>query len=538
MKKNSIWLISLLFGFLIIGCVNKAPERPFSELIYIDHQNLRYIEDQETVNKQLTIIKENLDQAANQGIDTYLFFAKETFEAMLHYDFEIDGPGNIGEKAFNGDQDHYTRAKYLRSALKEAIEYGNQKNIGIFFHSNQFIFPDEVLEVIKPATWGTAVCPGREATWQIYSNKMQEFLEAFPGLAGFQITGDETQVSVLECQCDSCAHLSFVDRVNLLTTETAEVCQVLNKKVQMRTWQRMGELEEEKHPSRMGEGIPSNVYFSIKNTDGDFRSVHPVDEKFLKAADPKRVIVEFDAWREYDGNNYFPCYMGEIWSPRFKMIKNLGIQRIAVRLNWNSNKNQIFETPWGNTINLYAFNALAANPELNGDEVLKSFVQQYYPSSAQQAAVELYQFSPEFLQVIYYLDDEYLANHSRVQDDDAAENLKDAQEKGRLTRPEDFVSRAQEINSACEKANLLIDKLGPDVNPVWINSLNQGVQILQHIALGTLDKFEAIYWKQQQNQQNLDEVMQRLSDRQKQWKAFHPESYESMNGADLTRDIL
>jgi len=61
--------------------------------------------------------------------------------------------------------------------------------------------------------WGTAVCPARPATWQVYREKLREFLRRFPGLAGLQITGDETQVSDLECRCARYRDMSRLARV-------------------------------------------------------------------------------------------------------------------------------------------------------------------------------------------------------------------------------------------------------------------------------------------------------------------------------------
>jgi hypothetical protein len=187
----------------------------------------------------------------------------------------------------------------------------------------------------------------------------------------------------------------------------------------------MGELGD---PSKMGRGIPGNVSFSIKNTDGDFRLPHGLDKKFLTAAVPSRIICEFDAWREYEGHNYFPCYMGDDWAPRFRFLQEKNIKRVAVRLMWNSNKNPIFGRPWGNYINIYTFLKLCENPKLDSQEILRMFVEEHYPENSRQAATDLYNFSREFQRTIYYIKKKcYNANHSRVQDDDAIEDLEDSQ---------------------------------------------------------------------------------------------------------------
>lgn len=507
----------------------------FQELIFIDHENLRYVEDPQITQFQIGEIKRNINQAKKYGVGGYLLFAKETMEAMLTYDFEVQGIGNIGLQAFPAGIKHRREAERLRNALREVVAYADEKGIRLYFHSNQFIFPEEVLNVIRSATWGTAVCPGREATWAVYRGKIDEFFCLFPDIAGLQITGDETQVSVLKCKCEKCANMTFVERVNCLTNETASVAKKYNKEVQMRTWQRMGELGS---PANMEQGVLDNIYFSIKNTDGDFRLPNGLDEEFLTAAVPKRLVVEFDAWREYDGHNYFPCWMGGVWAPRFKFVGERGIPRLGVRLMWNSNKNPIFDRPWGNFINIYAFLKLAENPNLSAQDILEQFVKEHYPADAREAAIELYDYSTEFQRTMYYCKGEYLANHSRVQDEDAEDNLKEIQEKGFLKELGDFELRRNEIDNAYEKALGLIDGLGKDVPAEWLKSLKNGAKVEHYVALATTDKMEAIFRQQSKKAghtvavslQNLKELMDRQA---QQWKTWHPESFESMEGEEM-----
>ncbi len=513
----------------------EAQEARFKELIFIDHENLRYVEGSDVTQSQVNEIKQNIDQAKKHGVSGYLLFAKETMEAMLTYDFDVDGIGNIGEQAFPPDSKHGREAERLRKALREAVAYANEKGIKLYFHSNQFIFPKEVLNVIRPTVWGSAVCPGREATWQVYRGKINEFFRLFPEIAGLQITCDETQISVLKCKCDKCRDMSFVERVNRLTNETASVAKKYGKEVQMRTWQRMDELGK---PANMEQGVLDNVYFSIKNTDGDFRLPNGLDHKFLTAAVPSRIVCEFDAWREYEGHNYFPCYMGDDWAPRFKFLAEQGIPRIGVRLMWNSNKNPIFDKPWGNFVNIYMFLKLAENPNRSGQDVLVQFVKEHYPPSAHQAAIDLYRYSPEFQKMMYYLKGEYLANHSRVQDDDAEDNLEEIQEEGFLKETGDFEARRNQIRSTYVKVLVLIDRLGEDVPTEWIQGLKDGARVEYYISLATTDKMEAIFLQQPKKAgQVVDTAIQVLKDqmckRAQEWKSWHPESYETMEGEEM-----
>lgn len=512
----------------------------FNELIFIDHENLRYVEDEELTRFQVHEIKRNIDVAVKRGIHTYLLFAKETMEAMLTYDFAVDGIGHIGTQAFSENSEHRREAVRLRKALREVVEYASQAGIGLYFHSNQFIFPDEVLEVIKPATWGTAVCPGREETWEVYRGKINEFASIFPELAGLQITGDETQVSVLSCDCPECRMIDFAERVKLLTNATAEVAAQFNMEVQMRTWQRMGELGD---PSQMEQGILGNVSFSIKNTDGDFRIAHGLDREFLQAAVPDRIICEFDAWREYTGHNYFPCYMGDVWADRFQFLRDQGIGRIAVRLMWNSNTNPIFDRPWGNYLNLYAFMQFSKNPDLDGQKVLRMFVEKHYPESAWEPAIELYNYTPDFHRTMLYIKGKvYNANHSRVQDDDAWEDLEEAREDYNfLTNRQDFDRRRGEIEHAYDHTIQLVNNLGDDVSQTWSDELKRGARVHRYVALSTTDKMEIIFLLQQKEggvnvDNQLRTVEKRMRQRADEWSAWDPQSYEDMDGTAAFED--
>lgn len=524
----------IFFGtiFLILAC-SEIQGAAFKELIFIDHKNLRYVEGPDVTQYQVNQIKQNIDQAKKYGVGGYVLFAKETMEAMLTYDFKVDEIGNIGEQAFPSNSSHRRQAERLSEALRETVAYANEKGIKLYFHSNQFIFPEEVLNVIKPAVWGTAVCPGREATWVVYRGKIDEFFQLFPGISGLQITGDETQVSVLKCKCEKCRDMSFVERVNRLTNETATVAKKYGKEVQMRTWQRMDELG---NPANMEQGVPDNVYFSIKNTDGDFRLPNGLDDEFLTAAIPSRIVCEFDAWREYEGHNYFPCYMGYDWAPRFKFLAEQGITRIGVRLMWNSNKNAVFDRPWGNFVNIYTFLKLAENPNRSGQDILEQFVKEYYPPSAHQAAINLYRYSLEFQKTMYYLKGEYMANHSRVQDEDAEDNLDEIQEKGFLTKLDDFDARRNQIDKAYEMALGLIDRMAKDVSPEWIQGLKDGARVEHYVARATNYKIQAIFL-QHKRTENVDASIQTLKDRMRrlaqEWRNWHPESYESMEGEEM-----
>ena len=69
--------ILIYFAIVLLAATPAgAAERPFSEVIFIDHNNLRRIRDEQSIRIQVGQIRKNLDQAARFGADTYLLFCQ------------------------------------------------------------------------------------------------------------------------------------------------------------------------------------------------------------------------------------------------------------------------------------------------------------------------------------------------------------------------------------------------------------------------------------------------------------------------------
>jgi len=71
------------------------------------------------------------------------------------------------------------------------------------------------------------------------------------------------------------------------------------------------------------DGSPPDVEFSVKQTQGDFLLDYPINSLLDCAPPPadcpprqRRVIVEVDAFRQYNGWTSGVCWMGEQWAPR------------------------------------------------------------------------------------------------------------------------------------------------------------------------------------------------------------------------------
>lgn len=425
MKRNFIFLYCIfILLFSIFGCSSRKSnnlsslnsdekeeaENYFRNVQVIDHWNLRYYKryDIFSLKEQVSQIKSNMDVATELGFKSYLLFQKDAFQELLTWD---------GKHV--PDQD-------LKNAVKEVIAYGKQKGLDVYLHSNQFAWPDDVGVDYKDS----------DKSWQVFENAMKELIETFPDVAGYQVTGDET-----EGQLDTKEGLLKFHNLTARALKSDD----RERTAFMRTWQRcefLGVPEKE-----LGVGDEPNLVYSIKHTQGDFNIPHGLDTSFIKkGVDGTRLLVEFDAWREYETHNIFPIYLGDYWAPRFKTVADAGITNVGVRFNWNSGRFPIVDKnrPWANWINIYTFHRFVQNPYANPDDILMDFCKKYFPEDS-SAAFNMYKNTFDFVEAIYYRNGEKFLHH------------------GGLERPRGTPVSYEQVIEAYQKMKLFIDKI-PDSN--------------------------------------------------------------------------
>jgi len=381
MKKLKIIAFIFFIFFGVYGCTLKKKghdpsvktelvqkfKYEFKNIQVIDHWNLRYHKRYDVFNltEQVSQIKVNMDVAAELGYDSYLLFQKSAFQELLSW----------GGKHQPDEE--------LQDAVTEVIKYGKSKGLDVMLHSNQFAWPEDVGVDFEDS----------DKAWEVYENALKELIQTFPDVGGYEVTGDET-----EGQLDTKEGLL---KFHNLTAQVLKSDGV-ERTAYMRTWQRcefLGAPEKE-----LGVGDEPNLVYSVKHTMGDFNIPHPLDTVYIrKGVDGTRLLVEFDAWREYETHGIFPLYLGDYWAPRFKAIADAGITSVGVRFNWNSGRFHIANQnrPWANWINIYTFHRFTENPYANPDDILMEFCNEYFPEDP-RTAFDMYKHTFEFINAIYY----------------------------------------------------------------------------------------------------------------------------------------
>ena len=87
---------------------------------------------------------------------------------------------------------------------------------------------------------------------------------------------------------------------------------------------------------QLRDGSPAGTAFSVKQTQGDFLLDFPINPLLLCnatlcPAKDRPLMVEVDAFRQYNGWTAGVCWMGEQWGPRLATAVTSGVRMLNVR---------------------------------------------------------------------------------------------------------------------------------------------------------------------------------------------------------------
>ena len=523
---------------------NVPAEEPSAQFAFIDHFNLRrmYAIDEQALLSQTEAVKRNLDKAQEYGAGPYILFSR-SFEHLINYDFPVEGLGDLTGIVHAVDSEHRARQAVFARYLNEVLDYAAVRGIKVIFHTNQFEFPDGFYDLAGDKLGGTArVCPGKQLAYDALEAKITEFFRKFPKCAGIQLTLSEAQVSPKACDCEACRNLTQAQRFAKVAEAAVRACKPLDKLVMIRTW---GGFETKESLDL----LPREVICSTKHTLPDFHLATPPNPVLGLKAD--RQEVEFDAWGEYSGYNFFPCYMGDQYAERIRLSFDRGVRRFGIRLNWDPMPdtpiNPIFDRPFGNEANIYVFSHLIADPTADPDELLREYVANVYPESARQAAFELYKRSFD-LQTLWLTWQGHNANdHSRVYRPSSRDSYaKRVKSQIGFAVPKEYADtrglmdeRRHQIDDAYQEAMRLITALGSDVPADWRHELQRGARNAWFVAQGNCDCM-LMYAAHEEFKAggplpDLTALEKEIESRTRRWQLADPAMFSPMRGESPLR---
>lgn len=510
--------------------------QPIEDTAFIDHYNLRKVvgrSDQE-LRSMVDEIEKNLDKAKEYNIDTYILFSR-SFEALINYDFAVDGLGDLTGRVFPTDDQHRVDQQKYARCFDEVIDYADKLGIKVIMHTNQMEFPDSLYKLAGDKISGNnaRICPGKQLVFDLLQHKIDEFFTKFPKVAGIQLTLSETQAKITDCMCPTCESLSEADRFVRVADAAYSACKAHDKITMIRTW---GNFEK----PEIVERIPKEIICSTKFTLPDFHLTNYPNP--VMGQNGERQEVEFDGWGEYSGYNLFPCYYGDLYAPRIRECVEKGVKSLAIRLNWEPGVSHIFGKPYGNEANIYVFSKLAENPKGNPDDYLREYIAKVFPQSARDTAFRLYKRSTGLQTQLLVWREDNANDHSRIYNG-GVERVR--RQIGSVV-PECYTAAKQLLNGRREQINKsyneevqLVDSLGPDVDPSWKRDLLRGARTSWYMAQGNCDCIEmyaaALEVEAGRPMPDLSGLAENVRRTSASWKRIDSEMYMLMYGGSAER---
>jgi hypothetical protein len=246
--------------------------------------------------------------------------------------------------------------------------------------------------------------------------------------------------------------------------------------------------------------------------------------------------------------------MGDIWAPRVRRAAAAGAGGLAVRVNWASSANPIFERPWGNVVNVAVAAGLAADPSADPDDLLEKWLEETYVVAARSPARALYKASCGLVESFTSVGHVETTDHGRLFRsrssadwfERVAGTLDRAQVEGQFVSAADFAARRLAMDAARDEALALVAALPDDVTvgttglePVpelWRTELARGANALWHVGRATTDQLELVHVLRDMSaegtdrQQRLLAVAEAIRRHDALWHTADPESYETLRG--------
>jgi len=279
---------------------------------------------------------------------------------------------------------------YMHGVLEKCKEAG----LSFYAEVKELYYPPEILELYPHLRKENgAVCPTDPFWWEFLEEKVREFIEILPDVAGIVVSPGtrESMVSLAAngCVCDRCKHYDMDRWYQELIGAMYRPLAAAGKRLIIRDFSYTA-----KHQYAMvdaARAVSSDITMAMKKVPHDYYPTFP-DNPAVGNCGEMRQWIEFDTWGQYFGLGVFPCSIAEDMQGRLQRYLSKGASGVMLRTDWEIiSQGSVFNS--FNLFNLVAGAALSNDVNADLDEVYRRWVSEglYSPlqhdSFAQQPCV-------------------------------------------------------------------------------------------------------------------------------------------------------
>ena len=290
---------------------------------------------------------------------------------------------------------------YMHGVLKKCKEAG----LNFYAEVKEIYYPQEILELFpwlrKP---NGAICPTDPFWWEFLEEKVREFVELFPDIAGIVVSPGtrESMVSLAanRCTCERCKHYDVDQWYRELIGAMYRPLQKAGKRLVVRDFSYTSD-----HQFAMVEAareVSEDITMALKKAPHDYYPTFP-DNPAVGKCGGMRQWIEFDTWGQYFGLGVFPCSIAEDMQGRLQRYLEKGASGVMLRTDWEIiSQGSVFNS--FNLLNLVAGAALSSDVHTDLNEIYRKWVAEglYSPlihdSFYQEPCIPTAPNAPEILQ--------------------------------------------------------------------------------------------------------------------------------------------
>lgn len=221
---------------------------------------------------------------------------------------------------------------YMHGVLTKCKEAG----LEFYAEIKELYYPAEILEMFPfLRKENGAVCPTEPFWWEFLEEKVKEFLELLPDVAGIIVSPGtrESMISLAanRCVCERCKQYDIDQWYQELIGAMYRPLAAKGKRLVIRDFSYTRD-----HQYAMvdaARAVSTDITMALKKTPHDYYPTFP-DNAAVGNCKGMRQWIEFDTWGQYFGLGVFPCSIAEDMQGRLQRYLEKGASGIMLRTDW------------------------------------------------------------------------------------------------------------------------------------------------------------------------------------------------------------
>lgn len=268
----------------------------------------------------------------------------------------------------------YHRTTNNRQYLRNIVRLAKSRGIQFVAQVKEIWFDEWLIELFPHLRNANgSLCASDPFWWEFVEQKVHEFIEAVPDIAGISVSPgtreSKVSISTNTCSCERCKKTSPEDWYYNLLLAMYRPLQKAGKFLAVRDFAYSA--VQQSNIMKGATRVSDDIVISLKNTPHDYYPTFPNNPEIGHAGNHPQ-WVEFDTWGQFFGNGFFPASVVEDMQMRMKHCFDNKVVGISLRTDWE-NMTEACAFNSLNFVNVFAGGMLSSNLDVDIDDIYRAW---------------------------------------------------------------------------------------------------------------------------------------------------------------------